>query len=289
MTFIDPHVHFFALEKGNYAWLKPDNPPNWPDKAAIAHCTSEQSLIRASYRKIAGFVHIEAGFDNARPWREIHYLMEHCHLPFKSIACIDLTSPGVYGHIDYLSRLPSVVGLRHILDSEATELLSHPKVKHVLRYMSERGLLFEAQFDTSNANATAALLGCIDLIPSLNVIVNHAGTNGLNLTNSNRVKGWQTNILALGNTSQVGMKLSGWEMKDRNWSLPAVNRVCQFLFEHVGHNKLMLASNYPLCQWRLPYHALWQAYQKLISQLPISSQRSLLGENASHWYKMAAK
>ena len=289
MTFIDPHVHFFALSKGNYGWLKSHNPPYWSDKAAIARCTSEQSLIVASNREIAGFVHIEAGFDNARPWREIHYLNAHCHLPFKSIACIDLTSPGVYGHIDYLARLPSVIGLRHILDGEATDLLSHPKVKHVLRYMSERGLLFEAQFDINSNSATAALLNCIDCIPSLTVIINHAASGGLNLVNSNTLKGWQANILSLGNATRVGMKLSGWEMQDRNWTLPAANRVCQFLFEHVEHDKLMLASNYPLCQWRLPYHTLWQAYKRLVSQLPVSSQQGLLAENARRWYKIAAK
>ena len=91
-SWIDPHVHLFALQEGDYHWLKPNNPPFWPDKDVIAKSTYEHHLRRASKGKLTGFVHIEAGFDNERPWREIdfrsklHY-MKHfnnffCHIVY---------------------------------------------------------------------------------------------------------------------------------------------------------------------------------------------------------------
>lgn len=285
MRLIDPHIHFFALAQGKYEWLKPQHPPYWSDKSDIAHPFDETNLIKASKGHIAGFVHIEAGFDNARPWREVHYLNRHCRLPFKSVAGINLMSPDVYGHIDYLASLPSVVGLRHILDSEAVHLLSHPKVKHVFAHMSQRGLLFEAQLDLYDACAVKALLRCLELVPSLKVIVNHSGVGGLNVSNSLGLTRWQSHIRALSSVGQIGIKVSGWEMQDRHWSWSAVTPVCEFLFEHVHHQNLMLASNYPLCQWRLSYYELWQGYRRLISHLPKSSQLGLFGENAARWYQ----
>ena len=73
ITWIDPHIHFFALNEGHYGWLKPANAPFWPDKKAIAKHTTEHMLYCASLGQLGGFVHIEAGFDNERPWREIDF------------------------------------------------------------------------------------------------------------------------------------------------------------------------------------------------------------------------
>ncbi|HAD88873.1 MAG TPA: amidohydrolase, partial [Alteromonas macleodii] len=84
ITWIDPHIHFFALNEGHYGWLKPANAPFWPDKKAIAKHTTEHMLYCASLGQLGGFVHIEAGYDNERPWREIAFLERHCTLPFRS-------------------------------------------------------------------------------------------------------------------------------------------------------------------------------------------------------------
>ncbi len=60
ITWIDPHIHFFALNEGHYDWLKPANAPFWSDKKAIAKHTTEHMLYRASLGQLGGFVHIEA-------------------------------------------------------------------------------------------------------------------------------------------------------------------------------------------------------------------------------------
>ncbi len=35
LKIIDPHIHLIDLAKGQYHWLKPQNPPHWPDKHLI--------------------------------------------------------------------------------------------------------------------------------------------------------------------------------------------------------------------------------------------------------------
>ena len=119
MNWIDPHIHFFALQHGHYDWLKPNNPPYWRDKSVIARSVYERDLFKGNHATLGGFVHIEAGFDNGQPWREVVFLEQHCVKPFRSVANIDLRSSTSLSDIDRLKRFRSVVGLRHILDDDA--------------------------------------------------------------------------------------------------------------------------------------------------------------------------
>ena len=71
MKIIDPHLHLFDLSQGEYSWLKPECPPFWPDKSLVAKNFSEHDLRLNESLKLTGFVHIDAGFNNQQPRREI--------------------------------------------------------------------------------------------------------------------------------------------------------------------------------------------------------------------------
>ncbi len=77
ITVVDPHVHLIALADGEYGWLQPSNPPFWPDKSIIARSFSPADLTLSAPLALHAFVHVEAGFDNAHPHREVAYLEQH--------------------------------------------------------------------------------------------------------------------------------------------------------------------------------------------------------------------
>ena len=285
-AWIDPHIHFFALSEGRYDWLKPDNAPFWPDKMVIAKLTTEHMLYRASLGRLGGFVHVEAGFDNERPWREIAFLERHCTLPFRSIGCIDLTGNHVGSHIDKLNNYRSVRGLRHILDDEAEALLRTPKVKWGLHHMASQGLSFEAQLNLADSNAVRALLTVLEQTPTLNVAINHAAIAPIEV-NSFAFKTWRQNICDLNETKQVTFKFSGLEMQDRCWQWQRASYIFEALTESIGADRIMFASNYPLCQWRMPYAALWQGFSNMITPLSEEQKAALLYGNAKQWYGIA--
>lgn len=246
-------------------------------------------MISQSQGKVEGFVHIEAGYNNKQPWREIAYLDRHCSLPFKAVACIDLTDPQACSTVDHLLRWRSVTGLRHILDDEASELLTNPKVKHCLAHISHRQLSFDAQFDLTDNAAVTALLNVVSALPQLKVIVNHTGASLLATSSAKKKQLWLRHIQLLSECPRIAMKMSGWEMTSRDWRWQEVARVCDALFERVPYQQLMFASNFPLCGWRLPYMTLWQGYEKLVTQLPKKVQQGLLHKNAKHWYRLNDK
>ncbi len=285
-AWIDPHIHFFALSEGRYDWLKPANAPFWPDKMVIAKLTTEHMLYRASLGRLGGFVHIEAGFDNERPWREIAFLERHCTLPFRSIGCIDLTGNTVGSHIDKLNNYLSVRGLRHILDDEAEALLRTPKVKWGLHHMASQGLSFEAQLNLADSNAVRALLTVLEQTPALNVAINHAAIAPIEVK-SFAFKTWRQNIRDLNETEQVVFKFSGLEMQDRRWLWQRASYVFETLLDTVGTDHMMFASNYPLCQWRMPYAALWHGFVDMTTPLSVTQKAALLYGNAKQWYGIA--
>ncbi|WP_269519322.1 amidohydrolase family protein [Alteromonas sp. BMJM2] len=332
MNWIDPHIHFFALERGQYDWLKPNNAPFWHDKSVIARSVYERDLFKGNHATLSGFVHIEAGFDNEQPWQEVAFLEQHCIKPFRSVANIDLQSSTSLSDIDRLKRFRSVVGLRHILDDDAANLLRSPKVLHSLKHMAANNLSFDAQFDITDVTSVSALLNVVERIPELAVIVNHVAaapfladvlpaealpaegslfTEGslpaegsdCKRANSSRhaysslaYTKWQRNLRALAQCGNVAFKFSGMEMQNRQWTWPYVERLLNTALNILPKDNIMLASNFPLCTWRMPYAQLLKGYDDMLKRM--QSQRTstafclskddadkLRYKNAYKWYQ----
>jgi L-fuconolactonase len=283
MKIIDPHLHLFDLRKGQYNWLKADSPPFWPDKHVINQYFCELDLALEPPLELAGFVHIEAGFDNEQPWRELDYLETHCQLPFRSVAFADICASDFSQTLDKLLRRPSLCGIRYILDEQANKVLSNKRVQQNLQLLAYHQLSFDAQFNLSDNTAVTYLCKILSNAPQLKVIINHAGwppavADKENFTNL------QHNLTQLSQFQNVAIKLSGWEMANRQWQVDDVVAILDDTLQIMGEHRVMLASNFPLCLWRSSYQQLWLDYTQ---KLPLDEEqlKHLCYQNAAHWYK----
>ncbi len=279
MKFIDPHLHFFALEHGDYHWLKPENPPFWSDKADIAKTFTEKDLRLFGEQALAGYVHIEAGFDNARPWREIDWLESNCTLPMRSVAGCDLQADDFEAVMHALIQRQSVVGVRHILDDSAFVVLQSSKARRALSMLAEAELSFDAQLYGEDTAGISALIEVCHLMPALRVVVNHGGfppASEINYAN------WKTNMSALAGCPNVAVKASGWEMTNRNWRTQSAAIIINDLINLFGADRVMLASNFPLSNWRYSYSEFWE---QLIPSVPDAVRGQLCYQNAHSWYR----
>lgn len=282
MKFIDPHIHLFDRNLGNYGWLKPNNPPQWPDKATINR-DFDQSDLLATKCQPSGFVHVEAGFDNEQPWREIEWLEATVTMPFKSIACVDLTAPPqVFDELiaRYL-KLDSLVGVRHIFDDEAVDILSHPNTLTNLQCLSHHQFIFETQIAATDAAAVSALSEMANQCSELTIILSHTCFAPLN---GNEYVLWLEQTKTLARNDNVHIKASGWEMVERQYDMAQVSKVTSALIQVFGDQRVLLASNFPLTLFSQPYHELWQGYQQLT--LPIETKKRLAFDNANRLYKL---
>lgn len=279
MKFIDPHLHFIALDDGNYHWLKPQNPPFWSDKAEIANACAESDLRLFGDLQLAGYVHIEAGFDNERPWREIDWLEVHCRLPMRSVAACDLLSSEFEAVIHALIQRQSVAGVRHILDDEAFTVLQSAKTRRALDMLTAANLSFDAQLYGEDSAAIHVLVEHCKKLPALSVIVNHAGFPPAAAID---YQTWKANMTALAACPNVAIKPSGWEMTNRYWRPESAKIIIDDLINLFGTQRVMLASNFPLSNWRYSYSDYWDVVSAL---LPAEAVSACCYDNAWQWYR----
>ncbi|MFQ3237021.1 MAG: L-fuconolactonase [Paraglaciecola sp.] len=79
------------------------------------------------------------------------------------------------------------------------------------------------------------------------------------------------------------MKLSGWEMPDRAYTLDKMQAVLHQCMASFGPNRIMLGSNFPLCTLTRTYQELWQLYNNDLALKPYLRQR-LMSLNTAKWY-----
>lgn len=305
---VDPHVHLIALADGEYHWLKADNPPHWPDKPTIARDVSPDDLSLSLPFSLEAFVHVEAGFDNANPAREVAFLeqryatssdpsSEPLSVPFTTIATCDLTLPSdaFNAQIASLSALLSCVGVRHILEDDARALLSSPQVLNNLRTLADKQLIFECQCDVTDAKVIEQIIA-FHATTSHRWVINHAGNGGdeahsvssLTEPSSSLVPStnWLTHINALAACPNIMVKASGWEMANRAYSAESITPIMGDLVNAFGCERVMLASNFPLTILRQSYQDYWQMMHQILVQLGLDEeeQRALMGQNARSIY-----
>jgi L-fuconolactonase len=286
MKIIDPHLHLFNLKQGDYQWLKAENPPFWSDKKIINHSFTETDLQLSSSFELAGFVHIEAGFDNQQPWREIAWLERTCSLPFRSIAGINLLLPSneFQQTLDKLSKYQSVIGVRDILDENAFEYLSNLQVQKNLFQLAKQQFIFECQMPLTDVAATTQLIKVLNEIPSLKLVINHAGWPPENV-NSESWKNWQKSLKSLSHFENISIKFSGLEMINRNYSAIWQQLVIKQCLNAFGLNKTMLASNFPLCLFKGSYQEHWLTHNEN-KQLSEKTLELLCYKNTQRIYKI---
>ena len=301
---VDPHVHLIALAQGDYHWLKADNPPNWPDKPTIARDVSPDDLSLSLPFSLEAFVHVEAGFDNANPAREVAFLEQRyaasadpLSTPFATIATCDLTLPtdAFHAQIASLRALRSCVGVRHILDDDARALLSSQQVLDNLRTLADRQLIFECQCDLTDAWVVGHIVA-FHATTSHRWVINHAGIGGddthagssLAHTSSSLppVTNWLTHINTLAECPNIIVKASGWEMANRKYSAGSVTPIIRALVKAFGCERVMLASNFPLTLLRQSYQDYWHMMHQILVDLGLDEeeQRALMGQNARGIY-----
>lgn len=294
MNIIDPHIHLFNLTEGNYFWLhKLKNSHSaflGENTAVIYQSFTEQDLTLNTSLKpalnLAGFVHIEAGFDNEKPWREIAWLENTCQYPFRTIAFIDITKDEKSFQTDLAKLLSysSVIGVRYIFDEQALLLLNHSKVLQNLAWLNqqalttqaliEKRLIFEVQMPIENTQAVNKLIEVMNTLPHLTWVINHAGCPNINNDISNQLQSqatrllWQENLKKLAVVNQVAIKYSGFEMFKQGYTSSDIQTVLNDILKHFSSDKIMFASNFPLCLSQKNYPNYWQMLTQELALTP---------------------
>ena len=274
---IDPHLHFFNLLEGQYTWLQGANPPAWSNLDKIKQPISVAELIKSTDFELVGLVHIEAGFDNNQPVKELNWLAKHIKtIPYKAISFATINQPNNAFKLA-LQQLEhcSLVGIRDITEGHDAERLLSPHCLDNLRHLSQLKLHFEAQFEVENLNITERLISYANQVSDLQIIINHTGL-AHNLAN------WAAAIELLAKQPNVAIKFSGFELLMLNSEQQSQCFI--HILKHFGMQRVMFASNFPVCQININYNELWQHYRTLCDDTIIWQHLSY--KNAARLYQL---
>lgn len=276
---IDPHIHLFDLQEGDYAWLKAENEPAWPDKSKIAQNYSDADIQKQDLFNVAGYVHIEAGFDNNNGHREIANVSKKATLTQRSIGYIDITLAPTHFMFALAAQAQhkSAVGIRYILEQPVLEdnsrlaALENENSYINLAFLASQNGIFELQFDLKKREHAIQVYTFLKRLPNLKVVLNHAGFPPLAVDSDNNVnlgfEDWKINIHLLAQLPNIAVKCSGFEMIDRAYSAQHIKAVVAHCIDAFGLDNVMLASNFPLCELSLSYESYWLQLLDIADQL----------------------
>lgn len=288
---IDPHLHLFDLKKGKYAWLLPNKPPMWPDKALIRRDFNLCDVSLNNDINLAGAVHIEAGFDNQQPQNELNWLENHVFthdiaLPYKAIAFANiLLAPDVFTkQINALQKYNSLIGVRFIFDENSYEVSDFRNISANLGEINARGLCFEFQCDFTNTALIEAFYEVFATLKNLKVTISHAGFAPIHSTENKRIwHVWFSNMEKFASLANVNVKCSGFEMMLRDYGQHHMQGVIEKVVLLFSEKRVMMASNFPLTLFKLSYLQYWQLTIASVQAAGINTN-ALVHDNAQAFY-----
>ena len=281
----DPHLHLFNLAEGEYGWLQPNHGPGWPDKAKLLRNFVESDLTLSDPMRLVGYTHIEAGFSNDQSWLEIDWIESQAKQPVRTIGCVDLCASEVTfkDSLSQLTQRASMVGVRHIFDDQYDSIINHPNTLPNLKTLESIGLIFEMQFDASDAVAVDKVLALINQLPSLTVVLNHQGFGSSALPDEQKFY-WLSGLTRLAECPNVYVKCSGFEMLDRSFSAETIQHTLEQLVSLFGQSRVMMASNFPLVTLSISYEAYWSLVVQSVRRAGFDIER-LVDLNAREIYR----
>lgn len=286
MNIIDPHVHFFNLRHGKYDWLRLENSPNWPDKSIICKDFSPSDISQTNGINLKGYVHIEAGFDNQNPIRELEWLstFQDVDVAQACIAYADLNSePEVFlNQFKALAQFESFRGIRHILDDVTLQSLNLSHTLENLAIVDSKKAVFELQVDDLTYDTVKRLLALFQPFQNITLVLNHAAFPAV--TQTKQFDAWKTkiNILSV-ELPNLYVKCSGLEMLYRDYQINDLAILLDSCLNAFSESRVLCASNFPLTLFRQPYQEYWAMMFSVIDKLN-ANKNALCFENAYKVY-----
>uniref|UniRef100_A0A6B2LB40 Amidohydrolase-related domain-containing protein n=1 Tax=Arcella intermedia TaxID=1963864 RepID=A0A6B2LB40_9EUKA len=220
---------------------------------------------------------------------------------FALVAYAPLQDPDVDKTLSEYAKLPSVRGIRQILNHHPTnpaltwpgvteDLLDNPRWAQGYARLARHGFSFDLQLNPHQMPKAARLLAAF---PGTPVVVDHLGCLFLDPARPEGAAeaAWREGMAALARLPHVYVKISmlGFSAADWAVSAPGRRRVRGWVAETIGlfgAERCMFASNFPV---DLPgvgsAQKLYEAFEELVSDLSPKQKSQLFYQTAKSFYR----
>lgn len=293
---VDPHQHFWDLERNYYPWLC--------DTAPIAFRYGDYSAIRKSYlpedyaadtqgNRIVMTVHVEAEWHPRDPVGETRWLeqLAAVHgLPSACVAQARLDRDDVDTVIAEQAVRPLVHGIRHKPRAAGSpqqarrggpSSMDDPRWRRGFALLEPNGLSFDLQTPWWHFDAAAELARDF---PNTSIIVNHTGLPADR--SAQGLAGWRAAMETLAQCANVAVKISGLGQPGQAWTLAANAPIIRDTIAIFGVDRCMFASNYPVDKLCATFSTIYAGFRAAVSERPLAEQHKLFHDNAVRIYRL---
>ena len=293
---VDPHQHFWDLERNYYPWLC--------DPQLIAFRYGDYEALRKSYfpadyrrdagrNRIAMTVHVQADWNPRDPVGETRWL-ETLHLahglPTACVAHARLDQDDVEEVLSEHASRTLVRGIRH--KPRAAERpdqakrglpgsMDDPRWRRGFALLQRLSLSFDLQTPWWHLDAACDLARDF---PHTAIILNHTGLPGDR--SAAGLSGWRAAMVGLARHANVFVKISGLGQRNRPWTLEANGPIIRDAIATFGVERCMFASNFPVDKLCGTFETIYAGFRAAVAHLPAAAQRGLFHDNAVRIYSL---
>ncbi|MEJ8570428.1 amidohydrolase family protein [Microbaculum marinum] len=292
LKIVDPHVHFWDLERNYYPWLndRPLIPFRYGDYSKIC-----RTYLPADYKRDAAghdvvkTVYIEAEWDPSDPIGEMDYiagLRRETGWPNATIGQAWLDRDDRAEVVERLAGFEFVRGLRHkpprpnAGPGQAGQ--SAMADEHWLEgyaLLREFGLHFELQTPWWHLGEAGAMA---DRFPDIPIVLLHSGLPADRSPEG--LAGWKAAMAGFAERPNVAVKISGIGLPGVAWTADNNRAVVRTIIETFGVDRCMFASNFPVDSVCGDFDTIFSGYKEITSDLGIEAQAKLFHDNAVRYY-----
>lgn len=289
-------MHLWDLARHYHGWLQDDPLPHSPagDLRPIAGRSylPDDYLADAAELTLVGAIHIECGLPPEDQLSEADWLQSLADsrgLPSAIVAGAMLEHPAAGAMLEALAARPAVRGVRQILNwhrdptktYRPTDLLENSAWRNGFALLARHELSFDMQIYPSQMPAAARLAATH---PDTRIVLNHAGMPVDR--DEDGIAAWRAGIALLAARPNVAVKISGFGMVDRNWSVASIRPFVLELIERFGPERAMFASNFPIDRLYGPFARHFAAFATITADFSPTDRKRLFADTADAVYRL---
>jgi L-fuconolactonase len=276
---IDAHQHFWIYNSDEYDWID--------ESMAALRCNFLPQDLKLELDRcgIQGCVAVQA----RQSIDETRWLLELAgQNPFilGVVGWVDLLSIDVRSQLKTFAANPKLVGIRHIVQSEADDrFLLRPDFLRGIATLQEFDLAYDILIYPKHLQVATEF---VERFPRQRFVLDHMAKPPIR---SGGMQPWADGMRKLGEFPNVYCKFSGLvtEANWQHWRAEDITPYLDVAFEAFGADRLMIGSDWPVCLVAASYSQTLNLVEHYLARHDSSTTAGVLGGNAQKFWRLRSE
>jgi L-fuconolactonase len=201
------------------------------------------------------------------------------------VGWVDLQSGDVRSQIEQFATNPKLVGIRHIVQSEADDrFLLRPAFCRGISLLEDLELAYDILIYPRHLAVAADF---VSRFKHQRFVIDHLAKPDIR---SGELREWEKGLRRLAETPQVFCKVSGLvtEADWQHWTPQQLRPYLDIAFDCFGANRLIAGSDWPVCTVAAGYAATMSIVDDYLIGRPDSEREAVMGGNAQRFWNLKA-